>query len=71
MSIPNIDMNLHHFKCDADCERIFNFFDQVFSGAFMVISILISLYFANKHLTYYSNPFFQDKIISITHFFLL
>lgn len=71
MSIPDININLHPFKCDADCERMFNFFDQVFSGAFMLISILISLYFANKHLTYYSNPFFQDKIISMIKFYYI
>lgn len=64
-----MDVNIHlkvDFKCDAKCEEIFTFFDIVFSGLSMIFSIIISLYFANKHLSYYSNPFFQDKIISNT-----
>jgi hypothetical protein len=67
MSVPNIDIDIHSFKCDAECEKIFNFFDQVVSGALMVVSIIISCYFANKHLTFYSNPFYQDKIIGISY----
>ncbi len=58
----NIEFD-YEFKCNQQCEEILVFFDVVFSGLAMVLSILISLFFAYKHLNNYSNPFFQDKIV--------
>lgn len=58
----NIEID-YEIKCNQRCEEIIVFFDIVFSGLAMLFSIIISFFFAYKHLNNYSNPFFQDKIV--------
>lgn len=51
------------FICKEECIEEIIEFDEIFSGCLTLISILISIYFAKMHLKYYTNPYFQDKII--------
>lgn len=58
------------FKCGSECQYTIFLNDTIVSGLMMIFSIAISYYFAKKHLEYYNNPYFQNKIIGFSFFFL-
>jgi hypothetical protein len=58
-----IDSLIAKFYCNEECLHNFTQ-SQIYIDLFIVIiSLMISLRTINLHMTYYSNPFFQDKII--------
>ena len=54
----NIEFD-YEFKCNQQCDEIIVFFNIVFSGLAMILSIVISFFFVFRHLNNYSNLFFQ------------
>ena len=50
-------------ECGSECQNDIFLYDMIVSALMMIFSIVISYYFAKKHLDYYNNPYFQNKII--------
>ena len=51
--------------CGKDCQATILRYAELVSGIFTFLAIGISVVQMGRHMKNYSNPFFQNKIISI------
>ncbi len=57
-------------SCDPQCQKEIVGMADSLAGGFTLVTWIISLIQVAKHLKHYTNPFFQNKILSILFLFL-
>lgn len=53
------------FHCDCECINKTKNYDLIGTGVLVIVSIIIACHYAIQHKKNFSNPYFQEKIISI------